>query len=154
MRKQLLQTASIIGSAIIGLATIASVTTAGEQQPWHTSLEDALAEAKSSGQVVLMEINGRPWCPPCNMQETNLLETELFKEWAKQFVLLDIKVGAGYDDEKGNPIWEQQMKKHGLQAIPAVVFLNADGSALGKLGPNESAQTWIEMAEALLEKPQ
>lgn len=118
---------------------------------WHTEMEAAVAESLQTGKPILMEINGRPWCPPCNTQGEKIISHGDFQAWASEnVVLLDIKVGKGYEKDKGSPIWRDQMKKHKLLGIPAAVLLAPDGESMGVVLPKDDVQQWLGAAKNII----
>ena len=118
---------------------------------WYTDLDDAGAESKRTGKPILMEINGRPWHPPCNIQAESIIDTADFQAWVREkFVLLDVKVGKGYDKSKGNPVWSQQMEQHKISGIPATVLIAPDGETMGVVFPQDNVQQWIGAANNVI----
>lgn len=136
---------------IFMLAVPAALADETDELKWLTSMQEALEESERSRRPILMEINGRPWCPPCVAQEKNILSKAAFQEWARQHVvLLEIRVGDGYDRSSGHPEWAELMKKHQLQGIPAIVFLDSDQSEIGKLAPMSEVDAWLARADEIL----
>lgn len=118
---------------------------------WHTDLSEAVAESKRTGKPVLMEINGRPWCPTCNAQGEKVIAHPKFQDWAiENVVLLDMKVGEDYDRDKGNPIWFEQMEQHRLSSIPAAVMLDQHGETMGIVYPKDDVLQWIGAANNII----
>lgn len=121
------------------------------QLQWHDSLDEATAESKRTGKPILMEIHGRPWCPPCVIQGKKIIENPKFVEWVHdKFVLLEIQVGEGYAKSKGSPIWAELFKKHRLPGIPAVVLLDSNLNAMGTVFPKANASEWLGAASNIL----
>ncbi|MEM7312616.1 MAG: thioredoxin family protein [Planctomycetota bacterium] len=122
-----------------------------EPAKWHTTLEAATAESLRTGKPILMEINGRPWCPPCNAHGKKVNDQASFQKWARErVVLLDVKVGKGYDKKQGNPIWPEQMKKYKLASIPTCVLLTPSGQRMGIVYPQDDVQQWLGAANNVL----
>ena len=118
---------------------------------WHTKLDSALVESRESGKPILMEINGRPWCPPCNAQGEKIIEQRAFEEWAREkVVLLDIKVGEAYDRTAGNPDWWKLFKKYKLAAIPVAILLDSNSRQMGIVYPKSDVSQWIGAAENVI----
>jgi len=125
--------------------------TEGVQLKWHTSLDEAAVESKRTGKPILMEIHGRPWCPPCVAQGEKIIDHPDFIGWVHdKFVLLELQVGKGYSRTKGSPIWFEQFKKHKLPGIPAAVLLDEDLQAMGTVFPKEDASQWLGAASNIL----
>ncbi|MEL6106019.1 MAG: thioredoxin family protein [Planctomycetota bacterium] len=118
---------------------------------WHTSLNKAKAESERTGKPILMEIHGRPWCPPCVAQGEDVMRHRDFIDWVgDRFVLLEIQVGQGYSKSEGSPIWAEQFKKYRLPGIPATVIL-ADGmQAIGIVYPQPDVSHWLGAASNIL----
>ena len=130
---------------------LGSASLFAEEPQWHTTLDAAIAEAEASGKPILMEVNGRPWCPPCVDQHTNILSKPAFAAWAREHVvLLDIKVGDGYDRESGHPDWKAMMQRYGLQGIPSIVFIDTEEQPLGAMTPIKEIEAWIAKADQIL----
>ncbi len=148
--------AAIATMITINLPSFAAAQQSSKAEPdppitWHTTLEEALAAAQETGKPVLMEINGRPWCPPCNQQGEKIIDTPEFEEWASEnVVLLDIKVGQGYDKQQGNPNWFKFFKHYQLAGIPAAVLLDQQGNELGLVLPKPNVQQWLGAANNII----
>ena len=123
----------------------------GVNLEWQTDLDQAIAIARKTGKPILMEINGRPWCPPCNVQGEKIISHPDFTAWAQRNVVpLDIKVGKGYDREKGNPRWRELFKRYELSAIPAALLLDENAKQLGIIYPKTSLAQWLGAANNVL----
>ena len=55
---------------------------------WLTSYSTAIAESKSSGKPVLVNFTGKAWCGWCIRLRREVFETEEFKQWAADNVVL------------------------------------------------------------------
>ncbi|MFN3194071.1 MAG: thioredoxin family protein [Aureliella sp.] len=118
---------------------------------WYQSLNEAIGESQRTGKPILMEIHGRPWCPPCVVQGEKIMDRVEFESWVREkFVLLEIQVGEGYASDKGNPIWYEQFKKYQLPGIPATVLLDTDLKAMGTVFPKPDVSQWLGAASNIL----
>lgn len=126
-----------------------------EDGPWHSSYEKALEEVKEKGRPVLMLFTGSDWCPPCQMMDRKLLDTDEFKTWAKEnVVLLEL------DFPRSNPQPEQISQQNArlqqrfrVQGFPTIVFIDADEKELDRISsfrPDVSTKRWIGLANAII----
>lgn len=60
---------------------------------WLTDLDKAMAEAKSSNKMVLVDFTAS-WCGPCQMYIKNIFPTDAFKQAAKDYILVSIDIDA------------------------------------------------------------
>lgn len=89
---------------------------------WHTDFEKAMAEAKKTGKLVMVDFNAE-WCGPCKMYEKEVFPTAEFKQKAADFILVDIDT-----DEQAD-----FARKHGVGGIPDIRFFTPEGKEVGKL---------------------
>lgn len=133
---------------------------AGKQAPslpWVHSWEQASKESKASGKPILMDFTGSDWCIFCIKLKHEVFETEAFRQWAAdKVVLMEVDFPRSFDLD---PFLISQNEalagKYGIQGYPTVVFTNADGGKLGSLGYREGGPAvWLKAAdEALTGKP-
>ena len=89
---------------------------------WYTSLSEAKAAAVSSGRKIFVDFFAT-WCGPCKMLQSDVLETERFKDLAsKKLVLLRIDVDAQ----------AAVAQQYGITAMPTQMVLDAQGNVLSK----------------------
>lgn len=101
---------------------------------WLTNYEEALAKAKAEDKVLLIEFHGSDWCPPCMKLNAEVLSQKAFKDYAADaLVLLNI------DFPRKSPLSDEQRshnealaQKFGLQGVPMVVLLDAEGKELDR----------------------
>mgnify|MGYP006281549091 CR=1 FL=1 len=124
---------------------------------WHTSFDQAMAEAESTGKPVLAVFTGSDWCPHCRTLENNVLATPTFREWAEgKVILLVIDLPQQGITEAVRVERSKVCIRYGVRNFPAVLMLGPDGSKLGeKRGyQNQSAASWVtDMAQYLPSRP-
>lgn len=119
--------------------------------PEDASLEQILAEAKSSGNPVLLEFTGSDWCPPCKMMYEQVFSTDTFKDYAKEnlvFVKLDFPRSIEQSDEVKTRNRELQ-QKFGVRGYPTVILLDSEGQELAQNvgfmgGGPEAFINWVQ----------
>ena len=55
---------------------------------WLTNIKKAYEQAKAEKKVVLLECTGSDWCPPCKALKKNVFNTDKFKAYAKENLVL------------------------------------------------------------------
>ena len=119
--------------ALTALLGLSSGMFAGEG--WLTNLEKAKALAKKEKKMVLVEFTGSDWCPPCMALKKNVFNTDAFKKYAKDNLVL---VEFDFPNNKSKISKEQraynnaQKKKFGIRGYPSVFLLDANGKQLLK----------------------
>ena len=96
----------------------------------HTEdMDEALSLARAQGKVVLVDFTGSDWCSPCIMLHHQVLETEVFKEFAAdKMVLLTLDYPRiKPQDPKVKEANEKLMEKFKIESFPTVILLDADG---------------------------
>lgn len=121
---------------------------------WHDSFEDANASSAMSGKPILAVFTGSDWCQPCMKLKENVFGSGEFKTWAQENVAL-LEVDFPRRSLQTPMIKKQNSmlaKKYSIQAYPTVLFLNAQGKVLGKLGYEKDPGVWVESAREILGK--
>lgn len=99
---------------------------------WTTDFDKAKTEAANSGKFILLNFSGSDWCIPCIRLHKEFFETESFKEFAKNHLIL---VNADFPRLKKNQLSKEQTKKNEMLAekynthgvFPLTLLLDADG---------------------------
>lgn len=135
-------------------AANANANAAWGASTWHTTWEAASAEAKRRNKPILINFTGSDWCGWCIRLKKEVFDTDAFRSWAAQkVVLLEV------DFPKGKPLPPAvQMKnqelaqKFGVTGYPSIFFSNAKGEALGpRFGYAEGGpEAWTKQAEQIM----
>ena len=120
---------------------------------WFTNHEEALEAAASEKRVVLADFTGSDWCGWCVRLKEEVFDTSEFKEWAaKNVVLLELdfprrtKLPAELKAQN-----EALAKKHGVQGFPTILFFDAKGKKLGRMGYEAGGPAnWIRKADSFV----
>jgi thioredoxin-related protein len=70
------------------LFLIAALLLFTESNSWLTSLDAANETARKENKLILLNFSGSDWCAPCIKLKRQVFETELFKEYATQNLVL------------------------------------------------------------------
>lgn len=102
---------------------------------WQTDFTTAQKQAKEQNKLIFLNFSGSDWCGPCIMFRKQVLEDEIFKQFADTHLIL---INADFPRQKKNQLSKEQQKANGLLAdkynkkglFPLTVLLNADGKIL------------------------
>src|SRR5262249_40129049 len=103
---------------------------------WLTDPAKALAEAKGTKKLVLMDFTGSDWCSWCVRLNKEVFSQPQFQEFAKDnLVLVELDFPRSKPqsaEEKARN--EALAKKFGIEGFPTIVVLNSEGKQVGQLG--------------------
>ncbi len=94
-------------------------------------VDDAFAEAKESGKLVLLYW-GAVWCPPCNRLKARLFRDPQFIARTESFVPVYLD-----GDSKGAQAWGERFA---IRGYPTLIVLAPDGSEITRLSTGDPAQ--------------
>jgi len=139
-------------SAVALFLALFAVVARGETR-WLTEYSAALAAAEETGRPILTVFTGSDWCQHCRTLERNVLETETFRTWAEdRVVLLMIDLpqqGISLEDRKAR---SRVCLKYGVRSFPSVVLVAPDGAAIATQAGyhGQAAETWVATLETRL----
>ena len=103
---------------------------------WQTDPEKAIASAKGTKRLVLMDFTGSDWCSWCMKLNKEVFSQPEFQQFAQDnLVLVELDFPRGKPqsaDEKARN--EALAKKFRVQGFPTIVVLNSEGKQVGELG--------------------
>ena len=102
---------------------------------WETNFDKAKQTAKTEHKYILLNFSGSDWCGPCIRLKKEIFESEVFKAFADDQLVL---VNADFPRSKRNQLSKEQVKlnesladKYNPKGIfPLTLVLNADGKVL------------------------
>ncbi len=113
-------------------------TTAPEPKAsgWTQNYDQALAEAKKTGKILLIDFTGSDWCPWCIKLDQEVFRQKAFKDFADANLVLMM---ADFPRSKKIPENLQSQnqtlaERFGVQGFPTVILLKSDGSKIGQTG--------------------
>jgi thiol:disulfide interchange protein DsbD len=111
--------------------------------PWQSYSEEILEVARKSGRPVMIDFMS-PRCPPCREMDRQVFSNDRVASAASQFIALRVDLTDGAASS------QTASEKFGIQAMPTIVFLGADGkerSSLRLVG-FENARFFAERLES------
>ena len=124
---------------------------------WGSDIDAARSEALQKDATVLIVFSGSDWCKPCIQLHRELFETEVFRQYAEQHLVL---VKADFPYRKKNKLSEEQTAHNEKLAarynpegeFPLAVFTNEQGKVLGTFGYDKakSPEDYIREFKKLL----
>lgn len=124
-------------------------------QEWESSYSSAQEISKAGGKPLLLVFSGSDWCIPCMKLERNIWESEAFKSYAKENLIL---YRADFPQKKKNKLTDELTNSNQELAekyntngyFPLVVLLDFKGKILGQLGYEKiGPERYIEKIKAL-----
>lgn len=117
---------------------------------WQNTFSEASNEAKANHKPMMLLFTGSDWCIYCKKLDKEILETPEFEAWSKRFVKMKIDYKKNSKLSAVTALENKKMKeRYGdmVNSFPTVLFLNEDGSVVGKMGYAEGgSKTWIAQA--------
>ncbi len=108
-------------------------------QDWKESYVDATNKAKEENKSIILVFSGSDWCAPCIKLDREIWQSEEFKTYAKQNVVL---YKADFPRKKENKLKDQLVQQNKELAdrynpkgyFPLVLVLDNNGNILGETG--------------------
>ncbi len=122
---------------------------------WETNLDDAIAQAESSGKSVLVNFTGSDWCGWCIKLREEVFSKEAFHKYAKDNIVL---VFLDFPKKKKlDPAVEAEnrsiMEMYGIQGFPTILLLNSKGRLIGRTGYQEGGpEAYINHLKSFMKK--
>lgn len=142
-----------VGRLAFALLLATSAVAARGEARWLTDYAEAMAAAEETGRPVLTVFTGSDWCQHCRTLERNVLETETFRAWAEERVVLlmvDLpQDGISLDERKAR---SRVCIKYGVRSFPSVAILAPDGSKITSQSgyQGQEAAAWVASLDSHL----
>jgi thioredoxin-related protein len=108
----------------IALALAATVAQAAD---WSENYASAVAQAKKEHKMLLLDFTGSDWCIWCQRTDKEVFETQKFKDFADQKLIL-VRLDFPRSKEQSDAIKAQNtglQEKYGIEGFPTLVVLNS-----------------------------
>lgn len=132
---------------LLALAAATSLALASDfpngSPDFKNSSSTALSAAKKSGKPVILVFSAA-WCPPCQAMKHDVYPSDAVKPLQDKFVWAYLDV----DDERNGAA----ASKYGVNGIPHIEFLNADGKEIDKQIGGTSPEVFAKTLESVLAK--
>ena len=140
----------------IVIAAFLLISATGLAQNWTTNFEEAKATAEKEGKTILLVFSGSDWCAPCIKLDKNVWQSEVFKAYAHDKLVL---LRADFPKKKNNALPDElrtsnlalaeKYNKEGF--FPLVAVLDKKGKVIAKKGyENQSADKFVAELQALI----
>ncbi len=132
---------------LLFLAAATSLALASDFPKGSPSFKDssatAMSAAKKSGKPVILVFSAA-WCPPCQTMKRDVYPSEEVKAFHDKFVWAYIDI----DDPRN----ESAATKYGVNSIPHIEFLNAEGKEISKQIGGTSSKDFAKTLQSVLSK--
>lgn len=125
-------------------------------EEWGSDFSEAQKKAKAEQKFILLNFSGSDWCGPCIQLKKEVFESESFKAFASEKLVL---LRADFPRLKKNQLPKAQQEKNDLLAekyntegkFPLTVLINAEGKVVQQWeGFQPSAAKFIKEISAVL----
>jgi protein disulfide-isomerase len=121
--------------------------------PWEHSWDTVAEQSRATGKPILIDFTGSDWCIYCQKLKAEVFDSQTFRDWANQKVLLlELDFPRNLDlDPRLQMQNEEMASRYKVRAFPTVIFTDHTGKQLATLGylPG-GAEAWIKSAETAL----
>ncbi len=123
-------------------------------QDWTYNFKDAVQESKKSEKLIMLVFQGSDWCAPCIKLEKKIWQSEQFKTYSKESLVL---VKLDFPRKKVNQLADFQKEHNNKMAekfntngyFPLVVILDSKEEILDRFGyENLSPEAYIKRIDA------
>lgn len=127
-----------------------------EAGAWGISYKAAVAQAKKEKKLILVDFTGSDWCGWCIKLKKEVFDTDEFKKWAKDNVVL-LEIDFPRDKSKLTAATQKQNEElkntYKITGFPTILFLDADGKQQGKSGYMAGGpEAWTKNAQQIVDK--
>ena len=132
--------------AIFTFLIAAFVSWSASAAEWITDYPTALAKARESGKLVLIDFTGSDWCGYCIQLKKKSLSTGEFNTFADQkLILLEVdfprRKRLPAEQLKAN---EALARRFGIQGFPTLFLVNGEGKILGQVPAENNPRELIQ----------
>ncbi|MCU4173597.1 thioredoxin family protein [Carboxylicivirga sp. N1Y90] len=141
---------------LISLLFLSGTFALGAQE-WHHQIDKVKELAKQENKHILLVFQGSDWCAPCMKLERDVWESEEFKIFATENLVL---LKADFPRKKKNALSKEQIthneqlaEQYNTQGyFPLVLVLNDDGKVLGSTAYKKlSTEDYIQLLTSFIQ---
>ena len=106
---------------------------------WLSSHDQAMSYARKEDRIVLVYFSGSDWDPWCEKLDSEVLNTEMFRQWASSHVIL-LRVDFPRERHVSSIIMQQDERlklKYSVSKTPTFIFLDPWGEPVARAGFDE-----------------
>lgn len=108
--------------------------------PWLTNYHRAMSESRKQNKLVLAYFSGSDWDPWCQKLDSEVLETDLFRQWAARNVVL-LRLDFPKEKRLSSTLRQQNERlkeRFSVSKTPTFVLLNPSGEPIARAGYDEA----------------
>ena len=107
-----------------------------KEAKWLTQLAHATGQARKEDRLIMAYFRGSDWCELCMKLDREVLNTDLFVDWAeKNVILLEVDFPSEKRQSPSQKKHNEAMKdRYSVVKTPTFVFLDADGEPITRTG--------------------
>jgi thioredoxin-related protein len=129
---------ALVAGVASAAPTVASQTDGKDkkQATWLTSFFNATGQARKEDKLIVAYFRGSDWCDFSRKLDREVLNTDLFIDWAsKNVVLLDVDLPAEKRQSPAQKKHNDALKeRYSVVKTPTFVFLDSDGEPITRTG--------------------
>lgn len=110
---------------------------------FKSSAATALSAGKKEGKPVILVFSAA-WCPPCQAMKKEVYPSETIQAYHDKFIWAYLDVDDGSN--------RRAAEKAGVQGIPHIQFLDAQGNEIGKQVGGNSPEAFAKTLDSMLAK--
>lgn len=145
------------------IVLFATAFTNAQELTWHTDMKKASEIATKENKPVMMFFTGSDWCGWCKRLQREVFETQDFKSWAKDnVVLMELDFPRRSNQEESVKAQNYQLQRiFSVRGYPTIFFVNPEEKSNGKVNLNNlgsigyvkgGAQKWLASANSFIKK--
>jgi thioredoxin-related protein len=136
------------------LLTLLSFSIFAQEVKWLNNIDSAKFESKEKSKVILLKFSGSDWCANCKRLDKTFFESEEFKKFALNNLIL---LEADFPMKKKNKLSNDQQAQNDKLAdklnkggsFPLVLILDENGELLGEIKtPQNKINSYIEQIKS------
>lgn len=126
---------------------------------WMTNFDEAKAAASKENKMILLNFSGSDWCAPCIKMKREVFESDSFKQYASQHLVL---LRADFPRMKKNQPSKEQIQRNEAMAekynpqgkFPLTVLLDANGKVIKEWDgyANQSPDNFVAELQTILKQ--
>lgn len=128
---------------VLILILLSAATVTAEAGSWHRKLAPAQAEAKKTGQLILVDMFAE-WCGWCHRMEREVFPSEAFQNASRDLVLLRLDT-----EDRGEGM--RYAREWGVSSLPTFVLVTADLEVTGLIRGYAPAGPFSQKLTGLLD---
>jgi thioredoxin-related protein len=124
----------------------------------QSNLDEALQKAKTENKTIFINFSGSDWCRSCILLKKTILNTEEFKKFAdEKLVILDVdfpRLKKNKLSKEQTAINEALAAKYNKKGkFPTILLLDSNANVLGKTGYKKiSPEAYIEHIKSIIKE--